>query len=142
MLGADGAFFSVTRDLELRHGHTEGLQLSFNGFRTSFSEEQIVRIGAPLITMPFDDNCLVRLGLEHRGGSIERRSCITADHILIEIEVDVGECRQRVTSGQYGIRRRSHCSRWFWESYLRMFHALWGRDLCFDRPLDRYRGTS
>ena len=59
VFGADGAFFSVTRGLELRHGHTEALQLPYDGLRTSLSEDHIVRIRAPLIIMAFDYDRMV-----------------------------------------------------------------------------------
>ena len=89
VLGADGTFFSVTHGLELRHGHPEGLQLSFDGLCTSFSKDHIVRIRAPVITMAFNYHGMVRLGLDNGGGGFERRPGITADRILIEIEVHV-----------------------------------------------------
>ena len=126
VLGAEGPFFSVTEYLDLRRCQTDVLQISFGGLSAPFSKNEVVRTGAPLITVAFDHDRMVRLCLQNSGSGFESRSRLTAECILIEIEIYLGEfCRQFA-------RRRDrtgwkiHRSRLFRHAHFRFFHSSRG----------------
>lgn len=94
MFVAEGAFFPITRGLDLRRGHTMFLQILFGGLSAPFPQDEVVCTGAPLVAVAFNDKFLIRFRFKQISKTVQRRSRINADRILIEIKIDVRELGQ------------------------------------------------
>ena len=80
-----------------------------------------------------------RLGLENRGSGFELQSCVTADRILIEIEVHVGEYGQRVNSREIRDLEEVPLQQAVLGDASPDVPPALGGKLGFDRRLGRYR---